>query len=162
MSANNAEIVKRFYTDLIGQGSLEIVGDLLAPGYVDHDVNPGRPGVDGFTVWLSALDTGFRNRVVVVEEVSEDGDVVSVRWSGSFVHSRAFAGYPPTGQTLEVSGIGVFRLEADRIVERWEYDNGSSLTRQLAQLTAEADHRMDVRALFEHALALRAAAAGVP
>jgi predicted ester cyclase len=160
MSANNAEIVKRFYTDLIAHGRLGAADDLLAPGYVDHEVSPGRPGVEGFTGWLGALDRAFRNRVVAIDDVASLGDFVSVRWSGSFTHSRAFAGYPPTGQTLEVSGIGVFRLEDDQIVEHWEYEDGPSLTRQLAVLTAEADHRMDVRALFERGIALRAAAVG--
>lgn len=161
-SASDTEIVKRFYTDLIAQGRQDAARDLLAPGYVDHEVSLGRPGIEGFTTWLGALDRDFRNRVVVLWDVKVDGNVTSARWSGSFTQSRGFAAHSPTGHTLEVTSIGVFRVEDGRIVERWEYSDGPGLTSQLALAAAEAEHRMDVRALFEQAIAQRAAAAGAP
>jgi steroid delta-isomerase-like uncharacterized protein len=154
---NNPQAVRRFYADLIAHGRFDAAPDLLAPDYVDHEVSPERPGSHGFLTWLEAFDRAFRNRVIVLDDVTAEGDVASVRWSLAATHSRAFLGYPPTGQTLEVTAVGVFRFEDGKIAERWEHEEGPGLMRQLALLGAEADHRLDLRALAQHGLATQAA-----
>jgi steroid delta-isomerase-like uncharacterized protein len=147
MSGTNSQIVRRFYQDLLSQGRLDAADELLAPGYVDHEVSPDRRGSHPFVSWLGAFDAGFRNRAIVLEDFAEHDGVVSVRWSGSFTHTRAFLGYPATGRTFEAGGVGVFRVEDGKIAERWEHPHGPSLARQLARLAGGTDHRLDLRAL---------------
>jgi steroid delta-isomerase-like uncharacterized protein len=147
MSRKNTEIVRRFYDDLLAQGRLEAADELLAPDYIDHDVSQDRRGSHLFVSWLGAFDGAFRNRVIVLEDIAENDGVVSVRWSGSFAHSRAVLSYAATGQTFEAGGVGVFRVEDGRIAERWEHPEGPSLGRQLGRRAGGADHRLDLRAL---------------
>ena len=148
MSDTNAQVATRFYTELMAFGRREAAGELLSHDYVDHQLSPEKPGRDGAIAWLGALDAAFRNRVIAVEEVVSSGAMVSVRWSGSFTHSGAFLGHPATGQTLNVSGVGVFRIEHGRIVERWEHEDAPGLVRQLACLSATRARRLVRRREF--------------
>jgi predicted ester cyclase len=68
----------------------------------------------------------------------ESGDVVSVRWSLTATHTRAFLGCPASGETVEVTGTSVFRIEEERIVERWNHEDGLGLMRQLTLLSAQS------------------------
>ncbi|HWC30432.1 MAG TPA: ester cyclase [Dehalococcoidia bacterium] len=138
MTRDNAEFVKRFYSEMVGHGRLDAAEDLLAADYVDHDVAPGHAGRNGIVSWLRAFDEGFRNRSVVLDDYVESGDVVSVRWSLTATHTRAFLGFPASGETVEVTGTSVFRIEEERIVERWNHEDGLGLMRQLTLLSAQS------------------------
>jgi len=46
-------------------------------------------------------------------------------------HRGAFAGVPPTGREVELSGIEIVRLAGGRIVEHWDEIDALGLLRQL-------------------------------
>ena len=67
--------------------------------------------------------------------VAED-DLVVERFTVSGTHRGELMGVPPTGQTLVLTGIQVFRIEGDKIVERWGQLDQMGLARQLGLVPA--------------------------
>ncbi len=48
------------------------------------------------------------------------GDLTSAYCTIRGTHTGEGLGFPPTGRTIEVSGIAMARIKDDQIVESWE------------------------------------------
>jgi predicted SnoaL-like aldol condensation-catalyzing enzyme len=130
MSLSNVELVKRFYIDLLAHGRHEAVDEVLAPGYVDHELGDetSRATMAGR---LRTIDSEFRNRFVAVEDLDAADDLVSVRWSGSFSRTRSASTGRETPETIEASGMSVFRIDDGKVAERWDHSAGPGLLQRL-------------------------------
>jgi predicted ester cyclase len=60
-----------------------------------------------------------------------EADIVVERCTTSGTHRGELMGAAPTGKTLVLSGINIFRIDGDRIVERWGRLDDLGLLRQL-------------------------------
>ncbi len=128
---------RRLY-ELLNQGDVEAVGDLVTPDYVEHAPFPGqgvgREGVlDRFSMIVTALAPHF-----TVEDVITEGDRVVVRWTNAGTHVGEFAGIPATGKTFSISGIDIYRIEGDLLAEHWHVIDQLSMLGQLGLLPAPA------------------------
>jgi predicted ester cyclase len=151
MATKNQETVIRYYVDLLAHGEREDADEVLAPGYVDH--GPYGSERDTFLRRLEDFHAGFRNRVIIVEDVEVAGDEVVVRWIAGLKHTGEFLGFEPTGQQIDISGTDVFRIEDGRIAERWNHESGLGLIDQL-QLRAAVSGLEPVYADREPAVAM--------
>jgi predicted ester cyclase len=66
-----------------------------------------------------------------VEQFVAEDDIVVERFTASGTHRGELMGVPPTGNTLTLAGINIFRVDGDRIVERWGRLDELGLLRQL-------------------------------
>ena len=66
-----------------------------------------------------------------VEELIGDGDLVVERFTASGTHRGELMGVEPTGKVMVLRGIQIFRIEGDKIVERWGRLDEVGLLRQL-------------------------------
>jgi predicted ester cyclase len=60
-----------------------------------------------------------------------EGDLVCERFTASGVQRGAVMGVPPTGKTVTLPGIQIFRISGGKIVERWGQLDELGLLRQL-------------------------------
>ena len=108
----------------------------MAPDYVFHD--PADPDTPPGPAGAKAMAGGFRAAFADLRPVEEDyvagGDKVVYRWRLRATHRGAFAGVPPTGREVELSGIEIVRLAGGRIVEHWDEIDALGLLRQLGAL----------------------------
>lgn len=124
--------------ELLNQGDVDPIGDLVTADYVEHDPLPGqgegREGVlDRFSIIVGALAPHF-----TVEDVIAEGDRVMVRWTNAGTHVGEFAGIPATGRTFQIAGIDVYRVEDGRLAEHWHVVDQLSMLGQLGLLPAPA------------------------
>ena len=66
-----------------------------------------------------------------VEELIGEGDLVVERFTASGTHRGELMGVEPTGKVIVLRGIQIFRIEGDKIVERWGRLDEVGLLRQL-------------------------------
>ena len=141
MSTQNEEIVKRFYREVIGQGRMEVVDKLFGADYLEHqDLDRDRPGLAPAKAWFEAIEHAFPNRMVVLEDLLTQADLVVARWSLAASHTRPLLGMSPTGRTVELSGTSVFRLALGKIVEGWNVADSQVLMLQLRHDQQSAPH----------------------
>ena len=102
----NKAIVRRYITEVLAGGDVELVDDLLGEGYV----NRGMGDMDraGFKAWLNVASAGPGGRTEIDELVAE-GDAVVARFT--------YAITLPDGQEVTARGLAYYRLADGRIVE---------------------------------------------
>ena len=68
-----------------------------------------------------------------------DGDYVIQRWTDRATHLGEFMGIPPTGRTIQFTGIGIDHIVNGKIVESWiESDTWTILQQLGAAITPPA------------------------
>lgn len=66
-----------------------------------------------------------------IEDMIAEGDKVVVRVTGRGTHTGELMGIAPTGKQLMMTGIAIYRLEDEKIVERWAEHDLLSMMQQL-------------------------------
>jgi predicted ester cyclase len=66
-----------------------------------------------------------------LDELIAEADVVVERFTASGTHNGELMGAPSTGKTVTLRGVNIFRIDGDKIVERWGRLDEPGLLRQL-------------------------------
>jgi steroid delta-isomerase-like uncharacterized protein len=117
----NKQLVEAFIHELFSKGDLDAVDRYLHPAFVNHDAPfPGAPpGPEGMRVAASMYRQALPDWHSDVEQLIAEDDIVVEVFTASGTHRGQLMGVPGTGDTLTLRGVNIFRIEADRIVERW-------------------------------------------
>lgn len=133
LEANKA-LVRRLYEEVFNDRRLEVVDELAAEDYEEHDPLPGQgAGREGLKQRVTMLVEGLSPRFTLHDVIAE-ADRVVVRWTNDATHSGTFLGIPPTGRTCSVAGIDIYRLDGNRIAEHWHVVDQLSMLQQLGLL----------------------------
>jgi steroid delta-isomerase-like uncharacterized protein len=129
----NKHIVDAFIQELFTKGDLDAVDRYLDPSFVNHDAPfPGAPeGREGMRLAASKYREALPDWHSEVEQLIAEGDIVVEIFTASGTHRGQLMGVPATGKTLTLKGINVFRIDGDRIVERWGRLDQLSVLQQL-------------------------------
>jgi predicted ester cyclase len=131
MAQEMQEIVRRFYSDVMEDGDLAILGELATADYEEHDPLPGQgEGLAGLKTRTSMLRDGLASHFTV-EDVIHEGDKLVVRWTNSGKHVGDFLGIPPTDKSFSIAGIDIYRLRDGKLAEHWHVVDQLSLLGQL-------------------------------
>jgi steroid delta-isomerase-like uncharacterized protein len=129
----NKALARRVLEEMFNKGNLEVIHELLAPDYVDHD--PAMPedihGPEGFKEYVGAYRSAFSDLHLEIEEQIAEGDRVVTRWTGTGTHDGELAGIPPTGNRVTLPGMEIVRISGGKLVEGWEGYDSMNLMRQL-------------------------------
>jgi steroid delta-isomerase-like uncharacterized protein len=130
----NKSIVRRFFEVGPSKGDLCAANELLAPGFALHVPLPCSPGVQGIDEVISACRAAFEHLNVSVEDMVAEDDRVAARFTARGIHKGAFMGLQPTGKSITMTGIEIFRIENGKIAELWGEANLIGLIQQLGIL----------------------------
>ena len=132
-TTQNKQLVQTFIQELFTNGDLDAAGRYLDPEFVNHDAPfPGAPdGPEGMRLAAAVFREALPDWHSDVHQLVAEGDFVVERFTASGTHSGELMGAQPTGKTITLAGIQIFRLEGDKIVERWGRLDEISLLRQL-------------------------------
>ncbi|GAA0245428.1 ester cyclase [Haladaptatus pallidirubidus] len=114
-------VVRRFIDEFVNEGDESVANELLAPNYVRYD--PDAPGgvqeADEFKAMIDMFGTAFPDGDVHIEEMISEGDLVVFRGKERGTHEGEFMGHEPTGETFEITGLAMHRVEDGLIKETW-------------------------------------------
>ena len=120
VSEQNKALVRRFYEE-IDKGNIDILDELVADDYIDHNpppfpgLAPGREGLkQAFRIFQHATPGTHR-----IEEQIADGDKVVTRLRSTGKHEGDLPGAPRTGNNLDMTSITIHRIENGRLAEKW-------------------------------------------
>jgi predicted ester cyclase len=127
------DVLRRVSGEIFGQGRIEVVDELLAPDFVDHDPLPGvSPDRDGVKKLVGLFRAAFPDFEVEVLHTVVEGDKAVDHISSTGTHEGEFMGVEPTGIRIKTSAIVISRLGKDgRIAERWQRFGAMPLLQQL-------------------------------
>ncbi|MFO7543868.1 MAG: SDR family NAD(P)-dependent oxidoreductase [Trueperaceae bacterium] len=116
----NEALVRRLYERVFADWDVTMVDEVVDSEFVSHDWPPGLKGPEGFkTFYERALLANAPDARYVVDDVVAQDDRVVVRWRILATHTHEWFGVPPTGRPLTVEGMAIYRVENDRLMERW-------------------------------------------
>jgi steroid delta-isomerase-like uncharacterized protein len=128
---------RRFPEELLTQGDLAVVDELLAPDCLHHAPAPLAPGTEGLKRWTRALRRAFPDLRAIVEDEIAEGDTVVQRLTLSGTHRGTFLGIPATGRRATWQLVAIQRLGRDgKVAEHWSSPDLFGLLRQLGALPA--------------------------
>src|SRR6266516_801588 len=94
----NTTRVRRFYEEFWNTGALELLDELFAPDFADHNAPPGlAPGLEGLKQFTLMLRAAFPDIQFSIEDGVAEADKVVTRWTLRGTHQGTFQGTPPTG-----------------------------------------------------------------
>jgi steroid delta-isomerase-like uncharacterized protein len=136
VEAENLAVVRRVIDEAWNRGNLEVLDELVAANYVGHDPNIPHPsrGPAGFKESVMTARTTFADFQITVEDLVAAEDRVAGRITMRGTHRGALAGLPPTGKSVEFSGMFVRRLEGGQFVEGWGITDLFGLLRQIGAI----------------------------
>lgn len=114
----NKKIVQRFLRAWSADG-LAIVDELASPDILVSYPFPPEPmrGREAFKDFLQKFVGALPDVTVSVDDIIAEGDKVAVRWRFRGTQDGPLFGWPPTGRTVEGSGLSFYRVVDGQVVE---------------------------------------------
>jgi steroid delta-isomerase-like uncharacterized protein len=105
-----------------GKGDFDALDDYCSPDlrFYFPSNNPNPMSLGELKDFAKVYREAIHSIEWTMEEMIASGDKVVMRFVERGTHEGEFMGIPATGNTYEVSGIGIMRIENGRIVEQWE------------------------------------------
>jgi len=123
---------QRFYDEVINQGNLATVDELVADNFVEHDPFPGYPAdKNGLKQWVKMMRTAFPDLNGKVDFMMTDGDRVAIYATMSGTQKGDFMGMPASGKKFSVHCVDIVSIKADKAVEHWGVFDGMAMMQQL-------------------------------
>ena len=117
----NKEIQRRMNDEVWGEGNLDLIGEYVAEDYVEHNTASPQAihGPDGYRENVEMTRTAFPDMGVINEDLVAEDDRVAYRYTITGTHQGPVMGIEPTGEEVEISGMGIARIEDGKLVESW-------------------------------------------
>jgi len=117
--ADNKDVARRIYEEVINKRDLDLLDELVATDYIEHDPLPGQgTGLQGikdrYGMLIAGLDPQF-----TIDDMIAEGDKVVVRWTNNGTNVGDFLGIPATGRSFSTAGIDIYRVEGGKLAEHW-------------------------------------------
>jgi steroid delta-isomerase-like uncharacterized protein len=112
-SEQNKAVIRRLYLDILNTGKLELLDEVVAPGYVGPN---GEAGPAGLAATIAPLRAAFPDIQWTLDEVLAEGDKVVVRWTWHGTHQAVFRGFAPSHRAVSNQAIAIYTLRAGKIL----------------------------------------------
>ena len=121
----NKAIVRRFEEEL-AKGNLDVIDELLAPGFMDRALVPGQgPTREDFKRSSAEFLSAFSYTSYNIEEQIAEGDTVVTKFRARGVRRGELARLPPggtsSGEEETFEGIRIHRIVEGKIAEEWRH-----------------------------------------
>src|SRR5688572_17749691 len=124
----NKNVVRRFFK-AFGAADVSALDQLLPADFVPHGMPPGYSndgnGLKKMATDFKAASGSCQNEIE--DLVAAEGDKVVARFTTRAVHTGELFGVPPSGRTITMTGMEMYRVSGDMIAELWGEYNVSEL-----------------------------------
>jgi predicted ester cyclase len=132
----NIALVRRLTEEGFVGGKIEVLDDVVAVHFVDHDPMPEQAqGIEGQRQVFRMVLDGLSNRSLIQDDYLSIDDRVVESWTFEGTHTGEFFGVPATGKTLRIRGIEIWRIADHTLVERWGAVDTASVLEQMGVLS---------------------------
>lgn len=115
----NGEIVRKLVEEVLGQGRLDLLPDLVSEDYIGHLAIGDLYGPVGVRIEVSTYRKAFPDLIATVDDLLVDGEKVARRFTLRGTHREPFLGLSPSGRPAVLRGMAIDRLDGGRLVESW-------------------------------------------
>lgn len=133
MTEANVTLVQRYVDEVINQGNYAVISEIYADDYENHTtaIVGTVTGREGVRETVEQWRTAFPDVHATVDDAIASGDRVVTRVTVTGSHEGEWRGFAPTGHSIDLRIISIFRIQDGLIRERWENADMLSLLQQL-------------------------------
>jgi predicted ester cyclase len=132
VSADLEAMAKRFNDEVFTQGKFEVIDELVAADYVEHQEFPGlEPTREGLEKFVQLFHAAFSDINVETLSVGVDGDELWVHSIFTGTHTGEFMGIPATGRSVSLAMMDRVKVRDDKAVEHWGVSDDLGMMTQL-------------------------------
>ena len=131
LQEQNKNLIHRFFEAGINQNKSDVFDEIIAPNYVNHNLPAPAPGPEGLRQVVGMFKEGFPDLHATVEAAVADDDRVATQGYITGTHNGPFMNIPPTGKSIHVNYIDIWRIENGKAVENWVQMDMLGLMQQL-------------------------------
>jgi predicted ester cyclase len=130
----NKRIFERVIEEAYSKGNVDVLDEVFATNFVEHQVGIVPPTVDGVKRSIAFLRGAFPDLKLTIEEILASGDKTWARITGRGTHQGTFMGILPTGKSVVVTVMDECRFEDGKIVEHWGVADQLAVMAQIGAL----------------------------
>jgi len=131
-SDTNKALLQRFYDEVVNGRNLDLIDELLADDFVEHEKFPGIPPTrDGVKQTFAMFYSAFPDIHFRVDDMVAEGAVVAARVTVTGTHEGEFMGVPATGRSVTVDVMDFVSYRESRGTAHWGVGDMVSLLQQL-------------------------------
>jgi steroid delta-isomerase-like uncharacterized protein len=130
-------LLRRFYTEILEGGNLDLIDELATDDYLDHEeALPGQPpGKEGVRYFVNEIRAAFPDiRAKTLEPFLTDGNMEACYYVLTGTHRGEMAGVAPTGKSVEFGGIDIIRVQDGKVAEHWGSTDNLRLMQQIGAI----------------------------
>jgi steroid delta-isomerase-like uncharacterized protein len=125
-------LIRRVNDEVISQGKVELIDELLAEDFVEHQAMPGMPsGREALKAFTEMFRSAFPDLEVETLSTAVDGDEVWAHSRMTGTHQGEFNGIPATGKKISVEMMDRVRTRDGKGVEHWGVSDDLGMMTQL-------------------------------
>ena len=130
----NKQVFRQLIEQGFSQGNLEVLKDVFAPNFVEHQDGFVPPNAEGVKGAIVSLRTAAPDLKLTIEEIIATEEKTWARITARGTHRGPFMGRPATGRSFSITVIDICRFEDEKIVEHWGVADRLSMMAQLGLL----------------------------
>ncbi len=120
IAAENKALVRRFYEEVYVDWNMALADEVVSPQFTSHDwPEHGPTGPRAFRDYYSAIRSAVPDARYEVDDLIAENDRVVVRWRLLGTHKGNFRGIAPSGRSITLKGIAIYRVQHGQLMERW-------------------------------------------
>jgi predicted ester cyclase len=131
MATDTASRVRQHFDESWHQLNPRFADEWYSPDFIYHDVFMGDLDREGFKHLVLGYRKAFPDVRFRLDDIIVAGDVATARWTATGTQRGEFLGIAPTGRSVSVSGMTLFRFAGERQREIWVNWDAYGLMRQL-------------------------------
>lgn len=128
-----AKKIAEDYADKVwNEKDLRFVDKYIVPETVIHSLLGEFHGPQAMKEVAQAWLTGFPDMRLHNDCIIAEHDKVVIQWRVQATHRGEFKGHKPSGKAVHYSGVTIYRIDNDKIVEYWAYIDMQYLLKQIS------------------------------
>jgi predicted ester cyclase len=131
------KLIRRL-VESVNTRDLEGIKSVIAPTYRSEGLLMDGMGPDAAVRTAAMFFTAFPDVEIVTETVVAQRDLVATRGYWTATHRGPFLGVNPTGRTVRVAFLDLWRAEDGKFIESWTQMDLVGLMQQLGAVSAHA------------------------
>lgn len=125
-------LMKRFNDEVMSQGKIEVIDELVSEDLVEHAAPEGIPGNrDGVKMFVKTFRDAFPDMKATTVAVVVEGDEAWMMSTITGTHKGEFMGMPPTNKSFEITAFDRVKFKDDKAIEHWGAEDDLGMMTQL-------------------------------
>ncbi len=139
--ANIAQM-KKFYTEVVNKGNYELMDQLCAPDFIEHEELPVvEQNLAGVKQFFRMYRAAFPDLKFEIEQMFAKDDKVVTYITITGTHKGEFMGNPASGKKISLKGIDIVRFVDGKATEHWGVTDTMTMMHQIGAIPGADTHK---------------------